>query len=476
MRGEYKNPNSIYITPELLEEIFLVLPLKSILIFKTVSKQWRSILESEMFVRRRRRMNVQKEPKLLAAYKCRCGDQPSLLPESRFEGDEEIVCLHCGDARPSMSCDGLVCIPEPESIIVLNPSTGQLRRFPPCPDPLSSRFRNGSEEFFQGNWVMGFGKDIVTGSYKVVKMCVEPIEEECDLLSVESGEWRKLRLPPYVHHVGRKSVSLDLHRLEFHNVSVPSATWVTRSTEIVNLGERLAIAKSTILPEWTLEIWTMNANEEKWSKTFSINLGDLDSNLPLTRYGMDFTPVTVSKQGNVVFCNNFRNLFKYYSEAKEIRCLSLDTLVISPYIENLVPLSGHQEYQTRTCRCRLFSKHQEQCFKMSKLLKWDMFNLYVRKLANRIGISEGYATVLLLSNDWFDFITFLAVRFYVFTFEEWNQADNDLATRSGIVVYAEYLTTEGFCDSCETHTTCKTYGCSHLLCRICVKGSIFILL
>ncbi|XP_013638823.1 PREDICTED: F-box/LRR-repeat protein At2g43260-like isoform X1 [Brassica oleracea var. oleracea] len=399
MRGEYKNPNSIYITPELLEEIFLVLPLKSILRFKTVSKQWRSILESEMFVRRRRRMNVQKEPKLLAAYKCRCGDQPSLLPESRFEGDEEIVCLHCGDARPSMSCDGLVCIPEPESIIVLNPSTGQLRRFPPGPDPLSSRFRNGSEEFFQGNWVMGFGTDIVTGSYKVVKMCVEPIEEECDLLSVESGEWRKLRLPPYVHHVGRKSVcvngsiywmfsgrrlqigigykilALDLHKLEFHNVSVPSATWVTRSTEIVNLGERLAIAKSTILPEWTLEIWTMNANEEIWSKTFSINLGDLDSNLPSTRYGMDFTPVTVSKQGNVVFCNNFRNLFKYYSEAKEIHCLSLDTLVISPYIENLVPLWGHQEYQTRTCRCRLFSKEQEQCFKISKLLKWVSFGV-----------------------------------------------------------------------------------------------------
>ncbi|XP_013638824.1 PREDICTED: F-box/LRR-repeat protein At2g43260-like isoform X2 [Brassica oleracea var. oleracea] len=369
MRGEYKNPNSIYITPELLEEIFLVLPLKSILRFKTVSKQWRSILESEMFVRRRRRMNVQKEPKLLAAYKCRCGDQPSLLPESRFEGDEEIVCLHCGDARPSMSCDGLVCIPEPESIIVLNPSTGQLRRFPPGPDPLSSRFRNGSEEFFQGNWVMGFGTDIVTGSYKVVKMCVEPIEEECDLLSVESGEWRKLRLPPYVHHVGRKSVcvngsiywmfsgrrlqigigykilALDLHKLEFHNVSVPSATWVTRSTEIVNLGERLAIAKSTILPEWTLEIWTMNANEEIWSKTFSINLGDLDSNLPSTRYGMDFTPVTVSKQ------------------------------VISPYIENLVPLWGHQEYQTRTCRCRLFSKEQEQCFKISKLLKWVSFGV-----------------------------------------------------------------------------------------------------
>ncbi|XP_056853615.1 F-box/LRR-repeat protein At2g43260-like isoform X1 [Raphanus sativus] len=399
MRGEYENPNSIYITPELLEEILLRLPLKSILRFKTVSKEWRSILESEMFVRRRR-MNVQKEPKILAAHKCRCGDQPRLLPESRFEGDEEIVYLHCDDARPSMSCEGLVCIPEPESIIVLNPSTGQLRRFPPGPDPLSSPFRNGSDDFFQGNWVMGFGKDIVTGSYKVVKMCVEPVEEECHLLSVESGEWTKLKLPPYVHNLGRKSVcvngsiywifsgrrlhiglgykilALDVHKLEFHNVSVPSATWVTRCSKIVNLGERLGIAKSTILPEWILEIWTMNASEEIWSKTFSINLGGLDSNLPLTKYGMDFTPVTVSKQRNVVFCNNFRHLFKYYSETKEIRCLSLDALVISPYVENLVPLSGHQEYQTRTCRGgRLFSKHQEQCFKISRLLKWVSFGI-----------------------------------------------------------------------------------------------------
>ncbi|KAF2596365.1 hypothetical protein F2Q68_00008645 [Brassica cretica] len=100
------------------------------------------------------------------------------------------------------------------------------------------------------------------------------------------------------------------------------------------------------------------------------------------------------------------------------------------------------------------------------LLSKDMVNLSVRKLANRIGISEGYATVLLLLNDWDE----------AAIVEEWNQADNDLATRSGIVVSAQYLTSEGFCESCETHTSCKTYGCSHLLCRICVKGSIFILL
>ena len=119
----------------------------------------------------------------------------------------------------------------------------------------------------------------------------------------------------------------------------------------------------------------------------------------------------------------------------------------------------------------------------------DMVNLSVRKLANRIGISEGYATVLLLLNDWFDLFHVLQFDFMCLHLhfsichrdeaaivEEWNQADNDLATRSGIVVSAQYLTSEGFCESCETHTSCKTYGCSHLLCRICVKGSIFILL
>jgi len=40
-----QNPNPmIYLCPDLVEEIVLGLPLNSILRFKTVSKQWRSIL------------------------------------------------------------------------------------------------------------------------------------------------------------------------------------------------------------------------------------------------------------------------------------------------------------------------------------------------------------------------------------------------------------------------------------------------
>ncbi|XP_023640494.1 F-box/kelch-repeat protein At2g43270 isoform X1 [Capsella rubella] len=265
MVEEEKNTNWIYVS-ELLEEIFLRLPSKSILKFKTVSKQWRSILESKIFVERR--MNIVKTRKIIAAYNCDCGDRPRIIRQARLDeaDDEEIVYIHFGDSqlwnvwdgRPLMTCDGLVCIVEPESIIVLNPSTGQLLRFPSAPDP-SSRFINGREgsDFFWGNWVMGFGRDKVTGSYKVAKMCFYPTEGGCDVLDVESGEWRNLRLYPYVVQVSKLSVcvsgsiywlstasykigrgykilALDLHKQEFHYISVPDK-WVSRTTHIANL-------------------------------------------------------------------------------------------------------------------------------------------------------------------------------------------------------------------------------------------------
>ncbi|VVB03200.1 unnamed protein product [Arabis nemorensis] len=257
MVEEEENPNSIYILPEILEEIFLRLPLKSILKCRTVSKQWRSILESKSFEEKRK--SLRNNRKILAAFNCDCGGRLSLLPESRFEGDEEIVYLHCNATRPSMTCDGLVCFPEQDWIVVLNPSTTQLRRFPSGLNPRHEcRFGFGLfSRFCPGNWAMGFGRDKVNGSYKVVRMSFtyweigqQVPEVECGVLDVRTGEWRILSPPPHVVNAGSKSVcvngsiywlhiergykilAMDLHKEEFHDVSVP-ATWVTHETQIV---------------------------------------------------------------------------------------------------------------------------------------------------------------------------------------------------------------------------------------------------
>ncbi|VVB03241.1 unnamed protein product [Arabis nemorensis] len=128
-----------------------------------------------MFVERR--MILQKSRrKILASYFCNCSDRPRLLPGSRLEGDEEIVYLHRNPSRQVMTCDGLVCLPDQDCVSVLNPSTGQLVRLP---------YGAGSD-FILEKWVMGFGRDKVTGSYKVVKMCVAPMNGECDLLDEET--------------------------------------------------------------------------------------------------------------------------------------------------------------------------------------------------------------------------------------------------------------------------------------------------
>lgn len=348
-------------------------------------------------------MKLKKSRKiLLAAYNCNCGRyRPGLLPESRFEGDEEIVYIHCDATRPSLAYNGLVCFPEPDCIILMNPSTQQLLRFPSGPDPVSPQFRSNH---FLGNRVMGFGRDKVTGRYKVAKMSVERMFEDCYVLDVESGEWRKLKRPPYVTDLGRQSVcangsiywffsdaagigsryrllALDLHKEEFHKVSVPE-TLVKRDTLIVNLEDRLAISNTRA--DGILEIYSMNAEEEVWSKTYSITLPET----------MCCMPVSVSKQGNLVFSNNEkRSLFKYYPETGEICCLSLDMCVISPYLENLAPLrsqAGHYPgHKIRSFRCRLVWTPRRVKFGILVLL----FALVVYSLMSSLTLEELRTTI-----------------------------------------------------------------------------------
>ncbi|XP_010484813.2 PREDICTED: F-box/kelch-repeat protein At2g43445-like [Camelina sativa] len=350
MREEEVNPNSSYVPSHLLKEIFLRLPLKSLVKFKTVSKEWRSILESNRFVEMH--LSFQKSDKscqkILAAHHCYCGAPlPSVLSGVRFKGDdEEVVYLHCESTRPSMSCDGLVCIPVPGWVTVLNPSTGQLRRFLSGPDPVPS-----------GNWAMGFGRVKGTGSYKVVRMFFNPNHYE--ILDVNIGEWRKLSPPPYEVDAGRRSacvngsiywlkiwrgcklLALDLQTLEYHDVPLPSGMRFKMETQIVNLDDHLAIATTRLNsdPEWQLDIWTMDAGE-RWSKTYSISLASLGTNPLEPRW---FRPVIVSKDGNVVIYDDKKKaLFRCYQRTDTIRQIFSYNCVISPYLENIVRLQNEQ--------------------------------------------------------------------------------------------------------------------------------------
>lgn len=73
-----------------------------------------------------------KNPKILA------------VGDNRFKldaGEIEVVCLLAANAkRPSLTCEGLVCLPVPGFVNVLNPSTGEYISFPSGIDPVTRRF------------------------------------------------------------------------------------------------------------------------------------------------------------------------------------------------------------------------------------------------------------------------------------------------------------------------------------------------
>ncbi|CAA7024109.1 unnamed protein product [Microthlaspi erraticum] len=281
----------MYLAPDLLEEILLRLPAKSILRFKTVSKQWRSILESKVFLEKR--MSLQKNHrKILAA----CRKWPSLRSKPQFVGDQEIVFVPCDAARLSMTCDGLVCFPGPDWINVLNPSTRRFHRFPSCLNR-----RNPENNRFSLDWAMGFGKDKVTGRYKVVTMCYPETEGwgvmKCSVLDVEPSTCRDVNAPNFnyrdlvgtksayvngsiywlyllYHESGYKLLAFDLHKEEFHDVVSFPDPLIPFLSQIVNLMERLAIAGTVTKVDgcrWILEIMSMDVEEEIWSKTYSVS-------------------------------------------------------------------------------------------------------------------------------------------------------------------------------------------------------------
>ncbi|KAG2308888.1 hypothetical protein Bca52824_028636 [Brassica carinata] len=290
----------MYLVPDLLEEIFLGLPLRSVVKFRTVSKQWKSILESR-----------------------------------RFEAYDE-------------------CSNEDEN---------HGRRRPPKPNPaVVQRGRRDSVLFdvFPGYWRMGFGRDNVSGSYKIVRMGFNHHWEihRCEILDVNIGRWQKLSPPPYEIGYRRKStcvngsiywvevlpdqklLALDLHAQEWRDVGLPLGAF-EKSFQVANLENRLALAATFIENDhWNVKIWSAEAPEETWSVIYSIRLFPLDHPYddPSSPLWFWTRPVAVSKKRNLFFQDSYKRLFKCYPETGEVRFIAAEICVISPFVENLVPL------------------------------------------------------------------------------------------------------------------------------------------
>lgn len=224
------------------------------------------------------------------------------------------------------------------------------------------KFADSKFDVFPGCWTMGFGRDKVNGSYKIVRMLFDNDHYKnryCQILDVNVGEWRKLSPPPYHMGYRRKSacvngsiywlqvfgicklLALDLHTEEFRDVPTPPPSEIgEKSCQVVNLEDRLALALTyTRGLLWNVKIWSMDAHEETWSITYSIPFSkDMDIYMDSCTLWFWTRPLAVSKQGNLLFHDNEKRLYKYYPETDKVHIVERNIFVISPFVENLLPL------------------------------------------------------------------------------------------------------------------------------------------
>lgn len=214
---------------------------------------------------------------------------------------------------------------------------------------------------------MGFGRDDISGCYKIVRMCFNTNWEilRSEILDVNIGRWRKLSPPPYEIGYRRRStcvngsiywvevtpryklLALDLHTEAWRDISLPSeAIQLETSCQVTNLDNRLVLASSYPKDKyWHVMIWGMNApGDPTWSLIYSIRLVE---NLNGDFFHLWFwtRPVAVSKQGNLFIHDNYKRLFKYCPETDEVCCVAENICVISPFVEDLAPVT-HLETKT----------------------------------------------------------------------------------------------------------------------------------
>ncbi|EOA26171.1 hypothetical protein CARUB_v10019609mg [Capsella rubella] len=248
--------NEIFINNDVLEEIMTRLPVKTLIRFQAVSKDWRHIITSSSFKERYLLHQKTLEPKFLCIYEDKSWYMPnfalktmSLEWSSTCLVDEEEE-YHISNEHEelillvSRSLDGLFCLCSgadlTRPINVINPATRCSWTLPLSKTQLNNSLDNNKVQFPRpglGKDLPGLGKDYVTGTYKLVWLQNIDNTSSCEVFDFGAKQWRPV-IPPHQIEYDQaptfvngwlywfsqdntKFVAFDLHMEVFHIVPNP---------------------------------------------------------------------------------------------------------------------------------------------------------------------------------------------------------------------------------------------------------------
>ncbi|KAJ0235560.1 putative F-box protein [Hirschfeldia incana] len=169
------------IPEDIVEDILHRIPAEYLVRWKTVSKGWKSLIESghlaEKHLRRHQKLYGAEEFKITFEGSNSRGFVAEIF--TKYEGlrpnnrDSESEAL----PRVPGSCNGLVCVYDLVYVNLFNPITGVIRKLAPPRGTILS---------------VGFGRDVVTGAYKVVVAYrLDDDRVEIMVFDLSTSKWRR---------------------------------------------------------------------------------------------------------------------------------------------------------------------------------------------------------------------------------------------------------------------------------------------
>ncbi|KAI5662039.1 hypothetical protein M9H77_21362 [Catharanthus roseus] len=343
---------------ELLIEILLKLPVKSIVRCTSVSKSWYKLITGPSFISFHLKKSVEKSHNLVRRCK---STQPRGTEYYSLHSDDESFDIYSkfecrfpcsGDFfRLIGICNGLICLSDDQrsiskNIILWNPMIRKAIQLP----------KSGE---FSSTQTLGFGFDPESNDYKVVRISYHRNfdhqfgfgQKEVELYNLSSNSWRKIgdfesqlvvgirkplclerqETPVFingsVHWMAYRNlesegrliysvVSFNMQNDEFKEISLPKdlATVGLGGTKQLTIWERkkmLCVTVHDIYSDSTPSVWIMKEYnvEESWIKAFEIDV-IWKVNTKWLR------PVGFGKNG-AILCENGQNSLIYYEHEDE---------------------------------------------------------------------------------------------------------------------------------------------------------------
>jgi len=359
----------LYLPHELIIQILLRLPVKSLICFKCVSKSWFSLISDPLFAKT--------HFELTAAHTCRIVfitstlDVRSIDLEASLNDDSASTSPNLNFLLPQSeynleikgSCRGFILLSCSSNIYIWNPSTGVHKQIP---SPLF-----GSN--VDANYFYWFGYDEFTDDYLVVLMSDDPNSanflSHLEFFSLRANTWKEIECTtgthfPYMNSCDDPRVgwlfngaiywlafrhdifmnviaAFDLMERKFLDVNLPDdfdheptncGLWVFE--EFLSLS--VVDCHNNIVEIWVMKEYKVNSS---WKKTLVLPIDGIP-----TQY---FYPLSSTKNGDIIGTDGDTGLVKYNDKGQLLEhrsyCNDPYGCQVAMYTESLLSLPGDNE-------------------------------------------------------------------------------------------------------------------------------------